>query len=90
MATRSIGNENSKIGIIATPSVHRHRISGDDLALVAACDGVFDFMSNEEVAEIACKYRNPTRIVAVLKDEVLGVRAGSDNLTIIVVSLKKF
>lgn len=71
------------------PTVYRYRISDEDVVLIAACDGVFDFVSNEEVGKIARQYRNPTRIVAVLKDEVLGMKAGSDNLTIIAMSLKQ-
>ncbi len=46
MPTRTIGDEYFKpVGIIATPSVSVYQIKEDDLVLIAACDGLFDFIS---------------------------------------------
>lgn len=90
MPTRSIGDQFFKpVGVIATPSVGEHRITGEDIMLVAACDGLFDFMSNEEVAGFARAFPDPERLVQALKDEVLFSRLGTDNLTIIAVSLRE-
>ncbi len=89
MPTRTLGDEYFKsVGIIATPSVKRYRITAYDLMLVAACDGLFDFMTNEEVADFVRRFRQPDGLVEALKNEVLVNRLGTDNLTIIAVSLK--
>jgi serine/threonine protein phosphatase PrpC len=88
MPTRTIGDEYFRtVGIIATPSVSEYRISKNDLVLIAACDGLFDFMSNEEVAEFARRTTKPESLLEILKKEVLFNRGGTDNLTIIAVKL---
>ncbi len=88
MPTRTIGDQYFKpIGIIATPSVSEYRIADDDLILLAACDGLFDVMTNEEVADFARRFLQPKALVQELKNEVLINRLGMDNLTIIAVSL---
>ena len=89
MPTRTIGDPYFKpVGIIATPSVSEHRISEGDLILLAACDGLFDVMTNEEVAGLARKSPQPGTLLELLKNEVLINRLSTDNLTIIAVSLR--
>lgn len=88
MPTRAIGDEYFKpIGIIAKPWVSQYEISESDLVLLAASDGLFDVMTNEEAAEFARKTPEPKRLLQVLKTEVLFNRFGTDNLTMIAVSL---
>lgn len=89
MPTRTIGDQYFKsIGVIARPFVNRYVIQQSDLILLAACDGLFDTMTNEEVADVARKQPEPVELVNLLRDEVLVNRLGTDNLTIIAVSLK--
>ncbi|MBL7141684.1 protein serine/threonine phosphatase 2C family protein [Patescibacteria group bacterium] len=88
MPTRTIGDEYFKpIGIITTPSVGRYKISKDDLFLIAATDGLFDVMKNEEVAKLSRKFNNSDELAQALKKEILINRYGSDNLTIMVLKL---
>ena len=88
MPTRTIGDEYFKaVGVIATPSITEYEISQDDLMLVAACDGLFDFMSNDEVAKFTRANLEPKTLLDALRDEVLLKRSGTDNLTIIAISL---
>lgn len=88
MPTRTIGDASFKpVGIIATPSVREYEIQEDDLYLIAGCDGLFDFMSNEGIAEVARKYTKPNILLENLKQEVLFNRGGTDNLTVIAVTL---
>ncbi|MFH1349904.1 MAG: PP2C family protein-serine/threonine phosphatase [Pseudomonadota bacterium] len=88
MPTRTIGDEYFKsVGIISTPSVNGYTIFREDLILVAACDGLFDVMNNEEVADLARRFSEPDELVERLKREALDYRTGSDNLTIIAVTL---
>lgn len=88
MPTRTLGDEYFKpVGVLATPSINEYAISEKDLFLLAACDGLFDFMTNEEVAELARRFSRPQSLVQALKTEVLDNRQGTDNLTILAVSL---
>lgn len=90
MPTRSIGDEYFRsVGIISTPSVGRQTISREDLILLAGCDGLFDVMGNDEVAALARTLPDPEVLVDRLKREVLELRMGWDNLTIIAVSLSE-
>lgn len=88
MPTRSIGDQFFKeIGVIATPSLSEYPITQDDRLLVAACDGLFDVITNEEIAQLARRTPQPQELVNQLRDEVFFHRYGTDNLTILVVSL---
>jgi serine/threonine protein phosphatase PrpC len=88
MPTRSLGDQYFKpVGIIATPSVSEYELSDDDFLVLAACDGLFDFMENDEVAEFAIKFAEPEALLEALKRKVLVDRLGTDNLTIIGISL---
>jgi serine/threonine protein phosphatase PrpC len=88
MPTRTLGDESFKsVGVIATPFVNEYRISPDDLVLLAACDGLFDNLSNEEAAEFARKELDIKKMLDAIKTEVLVNRCGTDNLTVIAVKL---
>jgi protein phosphatase PTC2/3 len=88
MPTRTIGDQAFKsIGVIAAPSLKEHEVSPDDLILLTACDGLFDYMSNEEVAALAMEADDVTALLDYLKREVLINRGGFDNLTVIAVRL---
>lgn len=87
MPTRTLGDDRYEdIGIISIPYTNTYKIMKDDIMLIAACDGLFDEMTNKEVAKFV--YMLPVSsnpFVEVLKDEVLYNRNGIDNLTIIAV-----
>ncbi|KAG8058497.1 hypothetical protein GUJ93_ZPchr0002g23076 [Zizania palustris] len=52
---RSLGDFRLKRhGVISTPQVTAHRLTGADLFVVLATDGVWDVLSNEEVVSIVC------------------------------------
>lgn len=88
MPTRTIGDEYFKtVGIIATPSVGRYAITKNDHFLIVATDGLFDVMTNREVAKIVQRHSDPAAIAQELKHETLVNRRGHDNLTIIVLGL---
>lgn len=56
--TRSIGDHVAKsVGVIATPDVTAHEVT-DYSALVIGSDGLYEFMTNEEIAQIV--YENRT------------------------------
>jgi serine/threonine protein phosphatase PrpC len=87
MTTRAIGDAFfSRVGVISTPSTAHYVISGDDLMLIVASDGLWDTMSNAEVSSFAGKIPDPDKLLEALAEEVLDNRLGTDNLTIIAVS----
>ena len=87
MPTRTLGDSYFKTaGIIATPSVNDYEITEDDFLLLVACDGLFDFIENEEVARVARKYVIPETLVEALRQEVFKNRVGTDNLTVVACS----
>jgi serine/threonine protein phosphatase PrpC len=89
MPTRTIGDEYFKpVGVIATPAVNTYTISADDITLITACDGLFDYMNNEEIAEFARRQPEPELLLEGLKKEVLENRLCTDNITMIAIALK--
>ncbi len=88
MPTRTIGDyEYEDIGIISTPYTNSYKIKKKDLVLIVACDGLFDEMSNSEVEDFVRRYADSEELVRELKKYVYKECYGSDNLTIIAISL---
>ncbi len=86
MPTRSLGDEYFKdIGIIATPFIGHYRLKPQDSWILAATDGLFDYIDNQEVAEFIVRFDQADLAAAGLKQEVLVKRGGSDNLTLILI-----
>ncbi|PIR02286.1 MAG: hypothetical protein COY73_01145 [Candidatus Nealsonbacteria bacterium CG_4_10_14_0_8_um_filter_37_14] len=89
MNTRVFGDQYFRpVGVISIPFLNRYKISKEDLFLIVGCDGLFDFMENEEVAILAREYPEPDQLAKALKKEVLINRNGTDNLTIITLKIK--
>ncbi len=83
--TRSLGDSfHKKVGIIATPSTGEYKIKPADKYLILGTDGLFDYVSNERIAEMCNGPED--EIPERLKDEVLRNKGG-DNITAIVVNL---
>lgn len=59
--TRSIGDTKAKeLGVCADPEITKLRISKNDTMFVLGSDGIFDFISNEAIAEVVSKYSDPS------------------------------
>ena len=88
MPTRTLGDAGfDAAGIIAEPSVRNYSIRTEDRFLLAACDGLFDVLDNEQVGEFGYRADDPQDLVDRLKQEVLENRMGMDNLTIMACEL---
>jgi serine/threonine protein phosphatase PrpC len=88
MPTRSLGDQDfAAAGVIPDPFVHRKRLNQDDIFLILACDGLFDVMSNQEVAEVVRSAQGPEEAARNLMQEALEVRMSADNLTVICLEL---
>lgn len=85
--SRAIGDlEYQPFGLIAVPYVGVHLLRSSDLALVVASDGVFEKMTNEDVAEIVRSDQDAQSTSKLLIETALknGTR---DNVTALVVKL---
>ena len=89
LPTRTIGDREFKpMGIISEPFVHSFKISRkENNFLIAATDGLWDFMPIGEVAHLAKGFDSAEKFANFLREEVLGNRKGNDNLTMIVMKL---
>jgi serine/threonine protein phosphatase PrpC len=87
MMTRSLGDRWFRpVGVIAEPEIGQHAIGQDDLALVAATDGVWDVLSLEDAARVVRRAESAEAAARALVAEALA--AGSrDNATAVVIRL---
>ncbi len=89
MPTRTLGDEFFKgIGIISTPQTGSYQLTAQDKWLVAGTDGLFDVISNDEIAQIVKDSASAKQAAEALKAEVLVARNASDNLTFVVLNTK--
>ncbi len=86
MATRTLGDyEFESIGVLAEPVTSRHRLEPG--FLVAACDGLWDFVATGELPALLKGMSTAEEAAGALAHESLHVRRTSDNLTILVVRI---
>jgi len=45
-------------GVTCTPEIRSHKLGGSEKALVVASDGLWEFLSNEEVLEIVKEFHD--------------------------------
>ena len=100
--SRAIGDfEFKSAGIVSNiPEVRAVEMKHDDEFVLLACDGLFDVMASEEVGKFvrtrvaACIERNeepnPKQIAIDLVTESIMKRNTSDNVTVMIIFLKKF
>lgn len=87
--TRTLGDAGfHEAGVTFSPFACSVSRTPEDEWLIAACDGLFDFMSNKEVAAAVHDAADAEDIVDRLRHEVLDIRQGTDNLTILAVDLR--
>jgi serine/threonine protein phosphatase PrpC len=87
MMTRSLGDRWFRpVGVIAEPEVGRHALGADDVALVAATDGLWDVLGIEDAARIVRRAATGQAAADALIDAALAADA-SDNVTALVVRL---
>lgn len=88
--TRSLGDEYfHDVGVIATPETGMYQLQENDQWLVAATDGLFDVLTNEEVAQTVRTSRDEHAALEVLKQKALVQKRTQDNVTIILVWISR-
>jgi serine/threonine protein phosphatase PrpC len=87
MMTRSLGDRWFRpVGVIAEPEIRRHTLGADDVALVAATDGVWDVLGVEDAARVVRRSSTAQAAADGLIEAALA--AGThDNVTALVVRL---
>ena len=89
MTTRSLGDPYFRpAGVIAAPFTAHHALSSQDMFLISASDGLWDVITSEQIFAVASKSTDPAELLSALKNEVLNKRQGTDNLTVIAISLR--
>jgi serine/threonine protein phosphatase PrpC len=87
MVTRSLGDRWFRpVGVISEPEVGRHALGPDDVALVAATDGVWDVLSVEDAARVVRRATTAQAAAGALIGAALAANA-HDNVTALVVRL---
>lgn len=63
--SRSVGDEVSQtVGVISVPEIIKHEVIAEDRILIMASDGIWEFISNEEAADIVWSRRNDLKSAA--------------------------
>ena len=95
--TRSFGDEvGASVGVVSVPEVGEYKIKEEDKAIIIASDGLWEYMSNEEVTDIVktlITKKDPDKIAKKLYEESI-IRwrlkdQGIDDITIICILLKE-
>ena len=87
MMTRSLGDRWFRpVGVIPEPEVGRHALGADDVALVAATDGLWDVLGVEDAARVVRRAATAQTAADALIDAALAADA-HDNVTALVVRL---
>ncbi len=89
--TRVIGDHNFKqyaqaAGLIADPEIQERQLVAGDMIIIAS-DGLWDFVSNEQAAQIVQQAKNAQIAAELLKQEVLftATREDVDDIAVIVI-----
>jgi serine/threonine protein phosphatase PrpC len=91
--TRSIGDWLAEsIGVIADPEMMTLELTGNDQIVVIASDGVFEFMTNQEVIDLCAQCSNPLeaceKVVQAAYQQWLVYENRTDDISVIVCFLR--
>uniref|UniRef100_M4B5W0 PPM-type phosphatase domain-containing protein n=1 Tax=Hyaloperonospora arabidopsidis (strain Emoy2) TaxID=559515 RepID=M4B5W0_HYAAE len=85
--SRAIGDRMLKPLVVAEPEVKELTRTEEDQYLVLASDGVWDTVSNDEVAQLVLKYEDPQTAAQHLMEEAYA-RGSMDNICVMVIDLR--
>ena len=95
--TRSFGDEvGASVGVVSVPEIGEYKIKEEDKAIIIASDGLWEYMSNEEVTDVVKNLieQNNADIIAnkLYEESIIKWRLkdqGIDDITIICILLKE-
>jgi len=90
-------SHDSKPLVVATPELRVENICPEDEFLLLACDGLFNVFDNQEVVDFARSHlaamnpgeQDPNSTAKDIVNEAINVRGSRDNVTVIIVLLKR-
>lgn len=93
--TRSIGDSVAEaLGVCAEPEILAHPISEDDMVLIVASDGVWEFLTNKQVVALLRRSKTPLEAAQVIWRasylEWITKEVRTDDITVIVVDIGGF
>lgn len=93
--TRSLGDKIAKsLGVTAEPEVHERELTEADKYVIIASDGVFEFLTNQMVADIVVRHDDPLHackaVVSAAYDLWLQYEVRTDDITILLISIESF
>lgn len=83
--TRSFGNYGAA-GISAKPDISKIKLKSDDKWIIVGCDGLFGFMSNEDIQRMSQRATDAKSFAYDLRNTAYA-QNGRDNISVIVVKL---
>ena len=84
--SRALGDFNVQ-GVCREAEIEEFEIDDDmDRFLVVGCDGVFDVLTNDEVAQVVINAPSPIEAAFMIRNAAFGVQS-TDNISVIVVDL---
>ncbi|KAK3285260.1 hypothetical protein CYMTET_7123 [Cymbomonas tetramitiformis] len=91
--TRSIGDSIGKtVGIFAEPEIYSRKLRKEDKYLVIASDGIFEFLSNDDVMQVVLQHDDPyeacEELVKTAFSTWLQYDERADDITVIVVHIE--
>jgi adenylate cyclase len=84
---RALGDKGLKKYLSSDPYLSSRKITEDDLYCVIACDGVWDVLSNEAVAELLDPTLSCSQNARKIRDCAFAL-SSTDNISVIVINLK--
>lgn len=70
--SRSIGDLNAQsVGVISTPEIFWHSTMKEDLFIVLASDGIWEWLTNDQVVSLMTKYYNEGCDVSLMCEKLV-------------------
>jgi len=88
--TRAIGDRRLKKFVSAVPEIKQRQLQEGDDYLILATDGVWDVLSSQQAVNVILQCGDNTREMARSLTEEAYKRGSTDNITSLVIDLKKF
>ncbi|KAG2385613.1 hypothetical protein C9374_003428 [Naegleria lovaniensis] len=86
--SRSIGDKTFQPGVISDPHTQAIRLCDKDEFVIVACDGIFDFVSEQEAIDEIRNELDPVAASLKLRDYAYHKKGSNDNITVVVARLK--
>jgi len=88
--TRAIGDRRLKKYVSAVPEIKERKLQSGDDFLILATDGVWDVLSSQEAVDVILGCGDDTREMARRLTETAYKRGSMDNITSLVIDLRKY